>query len=111
MAFEQMSAQDQKVIGECLRAAPIFLDEDLQTVTGVDETRFREVANAYPDVDGNEEDVLLAIHGALGNLLGYPHGMFKRWANFISISPEELALVFERWKSLKIAKDRRSSLF
>ena len=87
--FERMSEQDQKVIGECLRAAPIFLDEDLQTVTGVDEIRFREIANAYPNVEGDDEDGYLAIHGALGNLLGYPHGMFKKWAEFISISPEE----------------------
>jgi hypothetical protein len=105
MAFKQMSEQDQKVIGECLRAAPIFLEEDLETVTGVGEVRFQNIADLYPDVDGNEEDVYLAIHGALLNLLGYPHGMFREWAEFISVPPEELALVFERWQALKIAKN------
>ena len=103
MAFEQMSKQDQKMIGECLRAAPIFLEGDLATVTGVDETRFQEIADSYPDVDSNEEDVNLAIHGALGNLLGYTHGMIRKWAEFISVTPDELTSVFTRWKALKVS--------
>ena len=96
MAFEQMSEQDQKVIGECLRAAPIFLEGDLAIVTGVDEAQFQEIVDSYPDVDNNEEVVYLAIHGASGNLLGYPHGMLKKWDEFISVTPDELTLLFAR---------------
>ncbi|MEF2277190.1 hypothetical protein V3W47_02700 [Deinococcus sp. YIM 134068] len=101
MAFERMSAEDQAVIGDCLKAAPVFLDSDLDTVTGVDEETFEAIAAAYPSVDDSNEDVALAIHGALLNMVFYPHSMEKKWSQFIRIPREEIPAVHARWMHLK----------
>ncbi|GGR24549.1 hypothetical protein [Deinococcus ruber] len=104
MAFKKMSKLDQKVIGECLQALPLFVSEDLSTVTGVEENRLLEIIKTFPNVSDSNEDVDLAIHGALTNVVGYPHGMHKKWGTFISVSAEELSLIHARWRALKDAE-------
>lgn len=101
MAFELMTPADQKVIGECLRAAPEFIDDDLETVTGVDWDDFQRIAAAFPNVDDTEETVALAIHVALLNLVHYPNGRDRSWSKFISVPVEDLPALHLRWMQFK----------
>lgn len=101
MAFEQMSPMDQRIIGECLRAALVFIDLDLGAVTGLDEDDFERIAEAYPDVDDAEETVALTIHGALLNLVFDPHRRESDWSKYISVPKEDLPALHLRWMQLK----------
>lgn len=101
MAFEQMSESDQQVIGECLRTALLFIDDDLDTLTGVEWDELERIAAAYPNISDDDETISLAIHGSLLNLVFYPHGRERNWADHISIPREDIPGLHVRWMKLK----------
>ncbi len=100
MAFELMLQEDQRVIGECLLAAPFFLDDDLGALVGIDEDVFQGIAESYPEVSDGDEDVSLCIHGALLNIMFYPHRKWGVWDQYISVTPHEIPLLHKRWMAL-----------
>lgn len=99
-----MTDRDRYIIQHCLNAiaSEVFVDGDeFEVITGVPFANFKAVQGAYPDVDDDHDTVALAINGALGNLLGYPHGRERRWNEFIPVSREDVEDVYTRWRCLK----------
>ena len=101
MVVSDLSQKDQKVILECLKAAaegPFFSDHVFHTLFGLEREEGRQIISEWSDVDGNSEEVVVAINNSINNLLGYPHGRQDVWHSYISVSPEELGVIFARWR-------------
>jgi hypothetical protein len=110
MTTEGLTDIETQIIGECLRAAangPFFMDEgvdnpswEFHSLFGLAREELARIAAAWPDVEINDESVILAINNSLTNLLSYPHGHDKDWLGFISVPTDEVAAVFEKWQRL-----------
>ncbi len=99
MALADLSDVDRRIVLECLQAAangPFFPDWEFQTLFGLERSEVAEIANRWPNVDENDDNVYVAIKNAMNNLLGYPIDREREWSNFISVGPQELARVFAK---------------
>lgn len=109
--MERLTDVDTRIIGECLRAAaegPFFRDEgandpdwEFHSLFGLTREELAQIATAWPNVDSQNESIVLAVTNSLVNLLGYPHGHDKEWSSFISVSVDEVTVVFEKWRMLQ----------
>jgi hypothetical protein len=97
-----LSAQDHDVIAEALRASaegPFFPDWEFQTLFGLTREEVLSIASAYMPAEDVPVRVGYAVHNALANLLGYPHGKEAEWRHWLSVSEAELEGVFDRWRA------------
>jgi len=56
----------------------------------------RAVADAWPNVDQTNANVVLAVNNSLNNLLGYPHGQDFVWSQWISVERSRLDELIRR---------------
>ena len=99
-----LDKEEMKIIGECLKATvhgPFFPDWEFNSLFGLEREEVKEIAEAWPNIESNTLKLSAAINGAFNNLIGYPHGKWKQWGEYISISSEELELLFNKWRRLK----------
>ncbi|GAA3168316.1 hypothetical protein [Nonomuraea roseoviolacea] len=95
-----MSARDLQIVQECLDAAihgPFFEDWEFDTLMGLTRDEVAAIAASWPHAD-DADARHLAVNNVLNNLLGYPHGYGRRWHEFFSATPEEMADVLARWR-------------
>jgi hypothetical protein len=100
MTPSAMTQNDQDLLGRCLRAAahgPFFPDWEFHSLFGLERAEVAAIAARWPKVDAAEKDVRLAIHNALGNLLGYPHDEGEAFRKWIGEPFEEVERVFKKW--------------
>jgi len=108
MPLADLTETEQNIVGQCLRAAadgPFFDDAVFHTLFGLSRDEVRDIADRFPDIDEFDEeptgcdDSWLAINNTFANLLGYPHGQESTWDSYISVSEDEVARIFEKWKA------------
>ncbi len=109
MARKALSDDEIKVIKECVKAAaygPFFIDEgakddpywEIHPLFGSTIDELRQVADAFPNLDLENEKVELAINNSINHLLGYPHGCSEEvWKKYISVSKNELERIYLKW--------------
>ncbi len=93
MNISSLSSDDRALVGEVLRAAaegPFFPEWEFHTLFGLQRSQVRAIADGWPDVDLDSEDVALAINNSLNNLLGYPHRQESAWHQWISADRSQL---------------------
>ncbi|MES2365266.1 MAG: hypothetical protein V4563_05195 [Pseudomonadota bacterium] len=111
MSLTDLNAEELNIVAQCLRAAvygPFFDEHSFQSLLGVSRSEAKVVADQFPNVDefddgaeGND-DAWLVINNALVNLLDYPHGHESSWAQFITVTPQQVRQVFEKWRSTSL---------
>jgi hypothetical protein len=104
MSLQALTDAEKQVVFQCLRAAsegPFFPDWEFHTLFGLERHQLARIVAALPDIDDSDESVSLAIHNAMGNLLGYPHRETAAWSQFISVSEAEVSRIFDRWRHQK----------
>lgn len=97
-----LSSSDRDVIRRSLAACadgPFFEDWEFATLFGLSRAEFRVAASRWTDKDGIDQQVQLAVHNALNNLCGYPHGMDRRLEADFGVPRRQLEEVFDRWRS------------
>jgi hypothetical protein len=97
--IDRLSARDVEIVRDCLTAAvhgPLFPDWEFSTLIGCTRDEANQVFSDWP-ASGDAEDQDVVVNNVLNNLIGYPHGG-RRWSEFISASPDEVAHVFARWR-------------
>ena len=101
MAINDLTHSEQQVVFECLKAAaegPFFPDWEFHTLFGLWREDVRQVVANWPEISEDSEEVIVAINNSINNLLGYPHGREDVWSDYISVSEEELAAIFDKWR-------------
>ena len=113
MSKQNLSDDEIRVIRECIKAAaygPFFVDEEakdnpyweIHSIFGLTIDELRRIADEFPNLDLEDEDVRLAINNSIKNLLGYPHGCSQEvWSKYISVSEDELRQILFKWKGRK----------
>jgi len=99
MEIEHLSDADKAIIGQALRATadgPFFDEWEFHTLFGLTRTEVRAVADAWPNVELTNANVLLAVNNSLNNLLGYPHHQDSAWSQWISVDRPRLDELFCR---------------
>lgn len=107
MPLSNLSENEIAIVGKCLKAAiygSFFDEQEFQTLFGVTREEARVVADNFPNVDeldsepyGND-DSWLVINNTFANLIGYPHGMEAELYNQISVKPDQLQEIFDKWR-------------
>ncbi|MBJ6761897.1 hypothetical protein JGU66_14075 [Myxococcaceae bacterium JPH2] len=101
ISYLERLTDDEKVIGECLRAAvegPFFPEWEFQTLLGLSRAEVAAELATWP-ATGSPEDQDLAVNNALNNHLTYPHRQWAEWPKYISVSEDEVDAVFARWRA------------
>jgi hypothetical protein len=102
MSLANLDQREQEVVRECLAASvdgPFFPDWEFKTLFGLERFEVRRILSRWPYLDENDESVVLAINNSFANLLGYPTpNIEENWPKFISVSPRDLAIIFDKWK-------------
>jgi hypothetical protein len=79
MGSNNLTEDERKIVGACLRAAangPFFPEWEFSTLFGLTRAEVKDVADRYPDVEENDDeptgndDSWLAINNTFANLLG-----------------------------------------
>src|SRR5262245_9914132 len=100
MALAALDERDIDIVAECLACVAsggiIEHDSECSTLFGMDFSRFKSIAAAWPRVDAERGEVDMAVINSLNNLLGYPHGRERLWSKFISVSPDDVRTVLEK---------------
>ena len=99
MPLRDLTAVEQEVVRQCLRAAvvgPFFPMGVFQTLFGLDHPRVADIAFAT-SIDDASPDVSHAINNAMNNLTGYPHKRQDVWSQYVSVSPEEVRRILNKW--------------
>lgn len=102
-----MSTREWQTILECLKASangPFFdHDDEFATIFGIDRSELKKVIDEWWIEDAvPSHEVLLAINNSMNNLLGYPHGKYHLWSDYISVSPKEVRRVHEKWQNEQV---------
>jgi hypothetical protein len=102
LPLADLDNRERNVVGECLRAAvegPFFPEWEFPALFGLTRDEAANVLKSWPDLDERDESVILAINNSLNNLLGYPyHKENLEWPKFISVTKEEVARIFFKWR-------------
>lgn len=106
MKLKHLTEDETKIVKACMDCVAggevILHDFEFQTVMGVDVDEFLAIVEAWPNIDESDDNTRMAISNAINNLLGYPHGMQKRWHEVMPISLDEISRVFRKWKGRNV---------
>lgn len=94
-----LTEKEKDTIKECLEATvngPFFDEWEFQTLFGINRSQVNDVLSKWPKLDLENEDDYYVIRQSLAQLIGYPHRKEKKWSEFISKSPSEVRILFER---------------
>lgn len=94
--------KQRRIIAECLNAAAFgrfFPDWEFQTLFGLKRDELAKIAAEWPHVDQTSEMVNLAVNNSINNLLGYPIKHSEELSHYLSISREELHIIFDSWRN------------
>lgn len=102
MSLSQLTEAERAVVYECLsfvaRGNVIQHDQEFSSLFGLQVDEYLAIVAQWPDIDDAEEDVALAINGAMNNLLGYPHAYHDRWHEVMQTPRVEVERVFTKWR-------------
>ena len=78
---------------------PFFPDWEFHSLFGLGRIEVESIADSFSPTTPLTGDVALALNGAMGNLLGYPHDQEVAWSQWLSVTPTELQVIFSRWRA------------
>ncbi|WP_262851529.1 hypothetical protein [Mumia quercus] len=96
-----LDAGDSEVICQCLVAAadgPFFPDWEFHTLLDFERDEIRRIAQRWPRWD-NDVEQSDAVNNVLNNLLGYPHGRWDVWHDYIAPTSTDVARIYARWRA------------
>jgi len=105
MPLADLTADEREIVRSCLRAAvegPFFPDWEFSTLFGLAKAEVQHVLDSWPNLNEDDETVVLAINNSFNNLIGYPHGLHDGWSEFIPTTAQELARVYVKWKGTNV---------
>lgn len=108
MPLRDLKASELEVVRDCLRAAvegPFFPDWEFASLFGLDRRKLMSILQSGPDLNENDEAVVLAINNSFNNLLGYPHGLLDKLPDFTRVDSQELTRIYMKSKGGSVRND------
>ena len=96
------SSVEHQAFKEALAAAargPFFPDWEFETLIGFERPSVDAAATSFSPTVPLSGDLALMLNNCLVNLLGYPHGQDAAWAEWLSVTPQELEVIFSQWRA------------
>jgi len=93
------NSADFRVLKASLLAAargPFFPDWGFGTLFGLQRAEVETIAEGFSPSTPIAGDVALALHNAVSNLLGYPHGQDAAWHEWFTVTPSEIKAVYDK---------------
>jgi hypothetical protein len=108
-AVARLSPEQRRLVAACLdavvRGPYIDHDGEFHTVMGVSRAEAADVAASWPEPAANGW-TFAAVNNALLNLLGYPHGRWRRLSGEIGAGEREVAQALACWRGEGDPPDR-----
>jgi hypothetical protein len=107
--FALLTGAEQLAIRQALNAlafGPFISDWEVPFRCHVDRAGYQSILSRWPDLDDSRgSDVYYAINGAL-NACCHGYEMERApWAEWFTVTREQLVAVYERWDSLHEARE------
>lgn len=103
MKLKNLDGKETEIVQKCMECIAggkvILHDWEFQLVMGVTVDEFIEIINTWPEIDENDENVLMAINNSMNNLLGYPHGKHDQWEEYMDVPLNRINEVFQKWRN------------
>lgn len=100
--LKNLNEEETNVVRKCLECIAtgqvILHDNEFQLIMGIEVAELNEILESWLDIDQSDEKVFLAINNSMINLLGYPHGCYHRWSEFMDIPLASIAGIHEKWR-------------
>jgi hypothetical protein len=96
---------ERQVLHEVLTASargPFFPDWEFHTLIGFDRPAVEAAAASFSPITPLTGDLSLMLNNCIANLLGYPHGQDSAWPQWLPVTPQELEVIFSRWRATGI---------
>lgn len=103
MALEKLTGEEKRVIGECLRATafgPFFPDWEFHALFGVNRDEAIRVAQSWPNLEESDISASYLINDSMNNLLSYPHRKQSEWKKYVSMPPNKIYGILNRFRTL-----------
>lgn len=105
MSKKHLKEAQLDLIYACLKAVsdgPFFSKGSTweYSIFGCDIDCIREIVRDWPELNWNSKETHLAINNSLNNLLGYPHGHYDVWDEWIPDAPAAVSEALHRWRRL-----------
>lgn len=107
-AVDRLAESDRDLVRSALVAAvegPYFPDWEIGTLLALDRDELRAVLAAWPAAtavvtwEADAERVqFVAVNNVLNNLIGYPHGEWKRLSSELGADAEDLVRLLGAWR-------------
>lgn len=97
MVKDLSSVFDQVLIATA--DGPFFPDREFATLFGRTKAEYRAAVGTLQAGAALNEEQHFLLHGALNNLLGYPHNQEASWSHWLSMPPEALDPLFVTLKA------------
>jgi len=104
MALNDLSEDEKNIVFECLKASaegPFFPEWEFHLLFGINREDIVQILSQLPDIDEQNEKVVLAVNNSMNNLTGYPHNCQNVWSSYISVSPADVSRIFNKWRKGK----------
>jgi len=114
MSFDSLSDAEKALVGQALRAAargPFFPDHEFLALFGFERNEFCVIADAWPAVVADREDMALAITESVFHLLYYPHRKQAIWSDWISVDRPQLGELYETLRGSGFLDDGWGSIW
>lgn len=106
MALRNLDEEESEIVKECMQCIAngevILHDFEFQTIMGVNVEEFLEILNMWPNLDESDIKVRAAINNSMNNLIGYPHGMQKRWNDVMDTPLTKISDILQKWRSSNV---------
>ncbi len=114
IGINNLDLLDKIHIGECLNAVingPFIPKWEFSILFGLYHDEVKIIADTWPNINFENDNIYSAITGSLNHLKGYPIGGKEQWNDFISIPRDELTILLKRWKQLVNQDNSGNSYF
>lgn len=103
--LKKFSSDEQQILFDCLRAAaygPFIGDRIFPTLMGLDREFVRNLADQWPLIDFEDEQVQAAIGASMLNLTSYPHKKYEQWDDYFSSDKEVVYELMDKFRQVRV---------
>ena len=104
MNFAAITKEEMETISRCLRAVesgPFFPDWEFHLLFGLERSEIKSIADRWPNVNLEDEIIMIAVNNSLNNLCGYPHRKDEELVRRVGASRNQLRELLKKIRNFE----------